>query len=109
MVVEVLNGGSIADYSYVQIAQGSAEKSGTVTTTGPATLVAIWTGDSAANSAYATPDSGFTVIESQTNANCHVEATMATKDVSSAGTYSVTWTPNVSQHAYLWLIAIQKK
>jgi hypothetical protein len=108
VVVEVLNGGLIADYSFKKVVN-AANDSGTVTTTGPATLVAIWAGDSGNNTSYATPDSGFTVIESQSRADCYVEVTVATKEVSAAGTYRVHWTPNVAQGAHLWLLAVQKK
>lgn len=108
VIVEVLNGGNIASYSFKKVVSG-ANSSGTVTTTGPATLVAIWAGDYGGNTSDAKPDGGFTVIESQSRANCYVEVTVATKDVSAAGTYSVNWTPNTPQGAHLWLVAIQKK
>lgn len=108
VTVEVLNGGDIADYSFVKIISG-ANTSGTVTTTGPATLVAIWGGDAGANVSNAVPNNGFSVIEMQSQANCGVEVTAATRDVSAAGTYSVAWSPNIPQGAHLWLVAIQKK
>lgn len=108
VIIEVLNGGNIADYNFTKVVSGP-NNSGTVTTTGPATLVAIWAGDNGGNTSVATPNNGFTVVQSQTRANCYVEVTVATKDVSAAGTYNVNWTPNVAQGAHIWLIAIQKK
>jgi hypothetical protein len=78
-----------------------------VTTTGAATLVAIWAGDSGANSVTAVPNNGFTTIDSQLMAVCQVEAVVATKDVAGAGTYNVTWTATPTQGAHMYLVAVQ--
>jgi hypothetical protein len=78
-----------------------------VTTTGPATLVAIWCGDSGAPSVTATPNNGFTVTDSQLLSGCDVEVAVATKDVAVAGTYNVTWTATPTQGAHLYLVAVQ--
>ena len=106
MVVEIKNGGLIQDEQWNQISSG-AQTSLSVTTTGPATLVSFWTGDSSASSVTAVPNNGFTVIDSQLLANDAIEAAVATKDVSTAGTYNVTWSATPQQTGYIWLVAVQ--
>jgi hypothetical protein len=72
-------------------------------------LVAIWTGDSGADSVTAVPNNGFTIIGSELLASCQVEAVVATKDVASAGTYNVTWTATPTQGTHMWLVAVQQR
>ncbi len=111
-VVEIENGGAIQDYAWNKMLSGQANASLNVTTVGPATLVAVWTGDSSGDSTSpnvsAVPNNGFTIIESQLYAQCGVEAVVATKDVAEAGTYNVAWTATPAQGAHLWLVAVQK-
>ncbi len=92
-------------------AQGPRVTSGSVTTTGPATLVALWWGDGNFLSNTAIPDSGFTVIESFVNLppNSAVQCVVAYRQVADAGTYDVTWTESPNQGAVLWLLAFQSK
>jgi hypothetical protein len=104
--VEVKNGGVIQDAQWNKVTV-PPQTSMNVTTTGPATLVAVWVGDSSAASVTASPNNGFTVINSQLLAGCAVEAVVATKDVSTAGTYNVTWTATPEQGAHMWLVAVQ--
>jgi hypothetical protein len=104
--VEVKNGGVIQDAQWNKVTV-PPQTSLNVTTTGPATLVAIWVGDSGAASVTASPNNGFTVINSQLLAGCAVEAVVATKDVSTAGTHNVTWTATPTQGAHMWLVAVQ--
>ena len=106
--VEVKNGGVIADAQWNKVAV-PPQTSLNVTTTGPATLVAVWVGDSGAPSVTASPNNGFTVIDSQLLATCEVEAVVATKDVSTAGTHNVTWTATPTQGAHMWLVAVQNR
>ena len=47
------------------------------------------------------------MLDSQSVATNAVQAVVATKDVSAAGTYNVTWTSTPAQTAFLWLIAVQ--
>src|SRR5205807_2299669 len=107
MVVEVKNGGVIQDSQWNKVS-GATQTSLSVTTTGPATLVSFWTGDASASSVTAVPNNGFTVVDSQLLASNAIEAAAATKDVSAAGTYNVTWATTPSQTGYLWLIAVQR-
>lgn len=87
----------------------SALTSGTVTTTGPATLVAVWLGDAYIYSMSAIPGDGFKVIDSylQLPPNSAVQAAVAVRQVDGAGTYSVTWHGTPAQGAILWLFAFQ--
>jgi hypothetical protein len=105
-VVEVKDGGIIQDAQFKKVL-GPPHTSQNVTTAGPATLVAIWAGDSGAASVTATPNNGFVTIDSQLLSSCEVEVVVATKDVASAGTYNVTWTATPSQGAHLWLVAVE--
>jgi hypothetical protein len=106
IVVEIKNGGVIQDAQW-NSAANDPQTSLSVTTTGPATLVAFWTGDGAAGAVSAVPNNGFTVLDSELQASDAVQASVATKDVSAAGTYSVTWSAAPAQTAYMWLVAVQ--
>jgi hypothetical protein len=107
--VEVTGAGRIQQYAWNQVAD-SPNTSKSVTTTGPATLVAFWWGDGFPHDPQnATPNNGFTRID--TNAqerDSFVQCAVAVKNVSAAGTYDVSWTPEPAQGAQLWLVAVQK-
>lgn len=82
--------------------------SGSVTTTGPAMLVAIWGGDGPTGSHDANPDASWTRREGlnlpDTN---YIQAWTATRFVSGAGTYTCTWTPTGNEGAILAILAVQ--
>ena len=105
-VVEVKNGGVIQDVQW-NVVYAASHTSLNVTTTGPATLVAIWAGDSGAPSVTAVPNNGFVTIDSELLSYCQVEVVVATKEVAAAGTYNVTWTDTPAQGTHLWLVAVQ--
>jgi hypothetical protein len=105
-VVEVTKGGLIQDAEF-NVATNPPQTSLNVTTTGPATLVSFWTGDSGDKFVTAQPNNGFVTIDSELMADYEVEAVVATKDVAVAGTYNVTWTATPAQTAYIWLVAVQ--
>jgi hypothetical protein len=105
-VVEVKNGGAIQDVQFKKVLS-APHTSPSVTTTGPATLIAVWAGDSGAASVTATPNNGFATIDSQLLSSCEVEVVVAARDVAAAGSYNVTWTATPAQGAHLWLVAIQ--
>lgn len=90
------------------IAAGSAT-SGTVTTTGPAMLVAVWWGDAFVYSMTVVPDNGFQVIDSllELPPDSAVQCAVAVKQVDGPGKYHVTWTGAPAQGAILWLFAFQ--
>lgn len=120
--IEVLNAGAAPQISTAFNQQGNegaySPKKGTitltsnsVTTTGPATLIALWwgAGPTSYGDHIATPNNGFTNLEdwSKDNLNGYVQGYMAYKTVDEAGTYNVTWTYQPIQGAELWLIAVQ--
>jgi hypothetical protein len=106
--VEVVNGSTVQDFKWNEVAGGNPITSLSVTTTGPATLVAFWWGDAGvAGDKTATPNNGFVVTDSILQSGALVQCAVATKTVSAAGTYNVTWTSTPIQGAQLWLAAVQ--
>lgn len=80
-----------------------------VTTTGPATLIAVWWGDGFVYDMSAVPGDGFTVIDRFLHLppDSGVQCAVASRQVSRAGTYHVTWKGRPPQRAILWLFAFQ--
>lgn len=106
--VEVLDGGVIQDVQWNEVLAAPLT-SLSVTTTGPATLVAVWWGDAGIPSdKTATPNNGFTVIDSVLQEGALIQCAVAAKEVEAAGTYDVTWTATPLQGAQLWLVAVQR-
>lgn len=83
--------------------------SASVTTTGPATLVAVWWGDAGGLNHSAVPNNGFQVVENFTvlPPNSAVQCVVAVRQVTAAGSYNVSWTTSPAQGAPLWLFAFQ--
>jgi len=116
-VVEVLHGTKIQGYSFVEkTLSGSSTTltSNSVTTTGPAVLVAWWWGTAGipplGQNHTAIPGNGFTLIAeasrtARLNSNGYVQFAAAYKVVSTPGTYSMTWT--TTEGAQLYLVAVQ--
>ena len=107
--VEVVDGKQIQDFVWNEVApMPQPITSMSVTTTGPATLIAFWWGDlSATVDQTATADNGFVVIESVLLANSYVQCAVAVKNVTEPGSYNVSWTATPEQGAQLWLVAVQ--
>jgi hypothetical protein len=106
-VVEVRNGGSIS-VVWNEVQSGDPVQSLSITTAGPATLVAFWWGDADGSVAHnATPGNGFTLIDAVLAAGSLVQCAVATREVQGAGTYNVAWTATPQQGAQLWLVAVQ--
>jgi hypothetical protein len=107
-VVEVVNGGRVQDVQWSEVLSGSPLTSPSVTTTGPALLVAWWWGDAGvfANKT-ATPDNGFSVIDAVLLEGPLVQCAVAVRQVSAAGSYRVTWAATPQQGAQLWIAAVQ--
>ena len=106
--VEVVEGARVQAFAWREVLDGAPLTSPSVTTTGPATLVAFWWGDAFADIRQtAVPDHGFVVVDSILDPGSLVQAAVAVKNVDAAGTYDVTWTATPRQGAQLWLIAVQ--
>jgi Bacterial Ig-like domain len=106
-VVEVQNGGVVTSV-WNEVQDGSALTTLPITTTGPATLIAFWWGDADGSFAHsATPGNGFARVDAVLLAGSLVQCAVATRDVSAAGSYSMTWTSVPSEGAQLWLVAVQ--
>jgi glucose/arabinose dehydrogenase len=108
-LIEVKNGGTVSNI--FNLAPSTNQTPGTITVSGPATLIAIWAGDSAQLDHTAVPDNGFTVIDSRldfgTGDETGVQAAIAVKEVATAGTYTVHWTSTPTQNCACYLIAVQ--
>lgn len=109
--VEITHAGVLKDMAQNYPAPGLVLTSDSVTTTGPATLIAVWWGDAGVRNMSARPDSGFTVIDSYLllPENSGVQCAVAYKQVTAAGTYHVNWVGSPIQGAILWLFAFQSK
>lgn len=106
--VEIVDGGSLLDAKWKEVAAGLPLTSPVITTTGPALLVAWWWGDADVRfDKTAVPDSGFTVIDSILLQGALVQCAVAVRQVDTAGSYSVTWTATPVQGAQLWIAAVQ--
>lgn len=86
---------------------GSMLTSASVTTTGPATLLAFWFGDQSGLHHSAVPNNGFQIIENFVDLppNSAVQCVVAARQVTAAGTYNVSWANSPQQGAPLWLLA----
>jgi hypothetical protein len=109
--IEVRQAGVLQDVAQNYAASGLVLTSDSVTTTGPATLVALWWGDGGVTRMTAVPNNGFSVIDSflKLPDNSGVQCAVATRQVAAAGTYNVSWTGAPIQGAILWLFAFQSR
>ena len=109
-VVEVINGGQLGEVRWSEVLAGRPQTSESVTTTGPALLVAWWWGD--ANVKFdktAVPDNGFTVIDAILLEGALVQCAVAVRQVSEAGTWQINWTATPLQGAQLWIAAVRRR
>lgn len=109
--IEVTHAGVLKDVAQNYPQAALVMTSGSVTTTGPATLIAVWWGDAGVKNMTARPNNGFTVIDSYLllPENSGVQCAVAVKQVTQAGTYDVSWVGSPIQGAILWLFAFQAK
>jgi hypothetical protein len=107
--IEIKQAGVLKDVAQNYAPAALTLRSGTVTTTGPATLIAVWWGDGGVKRMTAVPNNGFTVIDSflKLPDNSGVQCAVAFKQVDAAGTYDVSWIGAPIQGAILWLFAFQ--
>jgi len=107
-VIEVTGGGLVRPAQWREVLAGSPLTSASITTTGPALLVAWWWGDAGVQSdKTAVPDNGFSVVDSVLASGALVQCAVAVRQVSAAGTYNVTWSATPMQGAQLWIVAVQ--
>jgi hypothetical protein len=107
--IEVRHAGVLKDVAQNYPSAGVVITSGKVTTTGPATLVAVWWGDGGVKRMTAVPDNDFTVVDEflKLPDESGVQCAVAVKQVTAAGTYNVSWIGAPVQGAILWLFAFQ--
>lgn len=112
-VLEVIGGVSIVQ-SQGSVAAGGAGvgySSPSITTTGPAVIFAIWSGDAdtATNPKdVAVSGTGWSLLESSFQSSVpYVQFAVAVRVVTAAGTYSCTWTPTANQGAAMQMVAVQ--
>jgi hypothetical protein len=106
---QIRHAGGLKDFYATAVRDGAVVSSGAVTTTGPATLIAVWLGDGGVKQMQATPADGFTTIDSYLMLpdNSGVQCAVAWRQVDTAGTWHVHWTATPVQGAVLWLFAFQ--
>jgi hypothetical protein len=105
--IEVRDSSKVQAFEWNEVTSGPLT-SKSVTTTGPATLIAFWWGDAFVDYAQtAVPNNGFAVVDSLLEAGSLVQCAVAVKSVATAGTYNVTWTATPVQGAQMWLVAVQ--
>jgi len=106
--VEIETSGKVQDVQWSEV-RAPPLTSKKVTTDGPATLVAFWWGDGFPGTPQrATPNNGFDLLDSNAQeTDSFVQCAVAVKKVTEAGSYDVTWTPDPTQGAQLWLVAIE--
>ena len=109
--IEIKHAGVLQGVAQNYAAPGLVLKSHSVTTTGPATLIAVWWGDGGVKRMTARPNNGFSVIDSYLMLpdNSGVQCAVASKQVAQAGTYDVSWIGSPIQGAILWLFAFQSR
>ncbi|TMQ20178.1 MAG: hypothetical protein E6J91_04570 [Deltaproteobacteria bacterium] len=107
--VEVIEGTRIKDAQWIERTSPPLT-SPSVTTDGPATLVAFWWGDGFPDTTpqTASPNNGFVVVDTNVEQlHSYVQCAVAVKNVKDPGSYNVTWTATPVQGAQPWLIAVQ--
>lgn len=111
LVFEIKNGTTIiapAPVTRAAVGASVAYSPVSITTTGPATLIAIWGGDGASGEHDANPDAAWTKGQGLNLPNqFYIQAWTATRQVASAGTYSCVWTPTGNEGAILAMVAVQ--
>lgn len=112
-VVEVRGAAQVAAFSWVEQPAGNTVTSAPVVTTGPALLLAWWWGSGPVNQQHtAVPGDGFTLVPQATelgdnSPNGYIQVAVAAKEVTSAGSYTITWSSQIAEGAQLYLLALQ--
>jgi hypothetical protein len=107
VVVEVKNGLVVVD-SKGAVATSGLLTSPSVTTTGPASIVAFCWGNYAGGVTKVSVNNSFAVLDMYGGTDTvSVQSASASLDVQQAGTYNVTWTLSPPQSAILFIVALQ--
>jgi hypothetical protein len=108
-LIEIVDGAGVEDAAYAYANVAGPITPGTVRTNGPATLIAVWGGESDVLRMTAAPSDGFRIIDSYLDLGptSGVQVAIAVKQVTAAGTYGVTWTAAPAQPAACYLIAVE--
>lgn len=109
-LIEIKGAATLTDASEDYPLRGSPLTSSPVTVSGPATLIAIWTGDNPGTTNSATPGNGFTTIDNYTvwpPGETSVQTVVGVREVSAAGSYGITWSATPTQGAILTLLAFE--
>jgi len=107
IVVEVKNGHVIQDAKGSYVGPGTLT-SPSVTTTGPATIVAFCWGDNGAGTTIRSVNNSFQLLDQYMATNgLSVQGASASLDVTAPGSYNVTWTVDSPQGAILFIVAVQ--
>lgn len=106
-VVEVKGGGVIEDFVHAQNTNQSPLVSGSVTTAGPALLIAFWWGNGGTDPHTTAPNNGFEILDSVLGGGSLIQGAVAWKAVEVAGTYNVSWTSG-DPGGQTWLVAVAR-
>jgi hypothetical protein len=109
-LIEIKGAATLTDASEDYPLRGSPLTSSPVTVSGPATLIAIWTGDNPGTTNSATPGNGFATIDDYTvwpPGETSVQTVVGVREVSAAGSYGITWSATPTQGAILTLLAFE--
>jgi hypothetical protein len=87
----------------------SPNTSASVTVDGPAQLCSFWWGDDNNGELLPAVSSGWTLVRNTSSlASNHVQCAIAVRTVTTAGTYSIDWTPSTPQGARVYIVAAQQ-
>lgn len=107
--VEVKNANVVQDFNEAEILLAGGPKTISVQVTGPAVVVAFWWGDDGGGPHTANADNGFVKVQEYVDlqpSGGAVQGAVWAKQVSVAGTQTVTWTATPDQGAILQLVAL---
>lgn len=110
VAVEARDAGRLEDVAFAYPQPALRQRSGSVTTRGPALLVALWFGDSSELRHEVVPGPGFRLIGEYTKLPpaSGVQAAVAVREVDRAGTWQASWYALPRQGAALWLLAFSR-
>lgn len=107
LAMNVLNASQIEASSFVYDTTGPTNVGTDITVTKASVLISVWSGDDANGEQGPSVSAGWTRLQTTTiTTGNHVQMALAARAVSSAGTYGITWTPQTSQGAHVYLFGM---